>query len=589
MKSPLMQIVLRDKCKNAFQLGIPIFFSLLAALAEGITFAFLMCALASISGNLGFSSPLLAFLIRLHIPVTFFYFIFFAIGSQIIRTLCTLCALYLSTTFTTKFQGAVQNAILKQIFSFHFSFVNRFKTGDLTEYVNIPSNCLKPLFDQIHQILTSGLCCLALISFMFSVSMSLAFCMLGLFTVLWIFYRTLGHWLGHHSQIYSEEQAKFVANVVEQIQGIRSIHYFQRAPFILQKLANEMRRVLCLLKRLQFSSHTFSASFEMLAVSQVALLLFLGWLILPPGSEAISSLLAFIGASYRFATRAQIAVNSFGTMLFYSGQLKRLNHFLKQEDKHYLSQGGKTAVLNQGQVRFEDVSLKYSQTSQESLSHINISLPLEKTIAFVGTSGSGKSSLFDLIAKLYEPSSGIIKINGEDLSQIDLTHWRNSIGIVNQDIFLFHDSIEGNLRFGKPEASEEELRSAARLAGADAFIHQLPEGYKTVIGDRGLRLSGGERQRIAIARALIRSPKILLLDEATSSLDSETERAVQECLDSLQHRMTILIVAHRLSTIMRSDLIYVLDQGQVIEQGTHSDLLANKGKYSMLWSMQTST
>ena len=181
----------------------------------------------------------------------------------------------------------------------------------------------------------------------------------------------------------------------------------------------------------------------------------------------------------------------------------------------------------------------------------------------------------------------MILVDGRDLKSLELIAWCETIGVVSQDVFLFHETIEENLRFGKPEASLEEIVQAAKLAGADRFIQKLPEGYQTLLGDRGLRLSGGERQRIAIARAIVRKPKILILDEATSSLDSETEKAVQECIDSLQHQMTILIVAHRLSTIVNSDLIYVLEEGQIIEKGSHAELLAMNRKYATLWALQT--
>jgi subfamily B ATP-binding cassette protein MsbA len=208
------------------------------------------------------------------------------------------------------------------------------------------------------------------------------------------------------------------------------------------------------------------------------------------------------------------------------------------------------------------------------------------TTALVGPSGAGKSTLVDLIPRFYRPSAGRILIDGLDLERVRRRDLRALIGIVSQDPILFNDTVLANIAYGSPRAGEAEVRDAARVANADAFIEAMPEGYATRIGERGVFLSGGQRQRLAIARAVLRNPAILILDEATSALDSEAESLVQEALERLLAGRTTFVIAHRLSTVRRADRILVLDRGRIVEQGTHDELLARPGLYRRLHALQ---
>jgi ATP-binding cassette subfamily B protein/subfamily B ATP-binding cassette protein MsbA len=207
-------------------------------------------------------------------------------------------------------------------------------------------------------------------------------------------------------------------------------------------------------------------------------------------------------------------------------------------------------------------------------------------VALVGASGSGKSSIINLILGLYQPTAGQILLDGLALQAYDLASWRRMIGVVDQDTLIFSNSIADNIRFGKPTASDAEVIAAAKIANAHSFISESPQGYNTEVGDRGHRLSGGQRQRIAIARAVIHDPALLLFDEATSALDSQSERLIQESLEELRKERTLVIIAHRLSTIVKADEIIVLDSGQIVEQGTHQQLLAKGGRYAAMWQLQ---
>ncbi|HWU85544.1 MAG TPA: ABC transporter ATP-binding protein/permease [Rhodocyclaceae bacterium] len=236
-------------------------------------------------------------------------------------------------------------------------------------------------------------------------------------------------------------------------------------------------------------------------------------------------------------------------------------------------------------VAFDDVHFSYDG-QREILHGVSFEIPAGGSLAVVGHSGSGKSTLARLLYRFYDVGSGAVRINGADIRGLTQASLRAAIGIVPQDTVLFNDTIFYNIQYGRPGASEEEVYAAARAAQLDAFIRRLPDGYRTQVGERGLKLSGGEKQRVAIARALLKNPPILIFDEATSALDSKTEQAIQAQLDLAAKGRTSLIIAHRLSTVMKADRILVLDQGQVVEQGSHRELLDAGGVYAQMWALQ---
>ena len=234
-------------------------------------------------------------------------------------------------------------------------------------------------------------------------------------------------------------------------------------------------------------------------------------------------------------------------------------------------------------IAFEDVSFRYHD-DQAVLDRVSTTFECGRTTAIVGPSGSGKSTMVDLIIRLFEPLSGRITADGINLRTYDLSTWLNAIGFVSQDTFIFHGTIGENIAFSRPDATFEEVMAAAELANAHGFIESLAEGYDTIVGDRGVKLSGGQRQRIAIARAILRDPQILILDEATSALDTVSERQVQKAIERVSQNRTVIVVAHRLSTIRNADKIVVLDKGQVVEEGTHGELMDREGLYWQLYS-----
>ncbi|NLY79477.1 MAG: ABC transporter ATP-binding protein [Lysinibacillus sp.] len=304
------------------------------------------------------------------------------------------------------------------------------------------------------------------------------------------------------------------------------------------------------------------------------------------GNLTVGTMAAFIGYIERLYAPLRRLMNSSTTLTQSIASMDRMFSLMDEEYDVQDKPNAKALPPVVGKVEFENVEFKYEEEGNTILKNVNFTIYPGETAAFVGMSGGGKSTIVSLIPRFYDVTSGAVKIDGNDVRDVNIQSLRSQIGIVLQDNILFSDSVKKNILMGKPDATDEEVIAAAKAANAHDFIMELPDGYDTKVGERGVKLSGGQKQRIAIARVFLKNPPILVLDEATSALDLESEALIQDSLDRLASDRTTIIIAHRLSTITHADKIYVIDHGEVVEEGTHESLMEKKGAYYDLFQIQ---
>ena len=372
----------------------------------------------------------------------------------------------------------------------------------------------------------------------------------------------------------------------EALSGIKIIKAFNATEYIKEKFHNENINYSNLGRKMAYRQQLASPVSEFLGVTMVAIIvLYGGSLVMTNQSElGAAEFIAYIAIFSQLMRPAKAITESFSTI--HSGIAAGERVLELMDEKPAITDVPNGVVLKtfQDSIRLENISFSYP--GRPVLKSVDLVIPKGKTVALVGPSGGGKSTLMDLIPRFIEAQDGKITIDGHDLRKVNTDSLRSLIGVVNQESILFNDTIRNNISFGYPEASMEEIVAAAKIANAHDFIVDTENGYDTNIGDRGMKLSGGQKQRICIARAVLKNPPIMLLDEATSALDTESEKLVQDALNKLMENRTSLVIAHRLSTIQNADLIVVLENGQIIEQGTHFELLFQEGLYNKFIEMQ---
>jgi ATP-binding cassette subfamily B multidrug efflux pump len=316
------------------------------------------------------------------------------------------------------------------------------------------------------------------------------------------------------------------------------------------------------------------------------LILYFGGLMVMSGELTIGTVIAFNAYILMMAEPAQALtglVNAGGEA---AAGAQRVFEVLDTEPVIQSKKDALALSTLKGEVEFKNVSLKYQDEKVASLSDLNLKVEQNRIVALIGPTGSGKTSLVNLIPRFYDVTDGVVLVDGHDVRDVELTSLRRQIGIVLQTSLLFSDTIKANIAYGRPEATDEEVFAAAKAAQAHEFITGFTQGYETIVGERGVTLSGGQRQRVAIARALLMDPRILILDDSLSSVDTQTEKLIQAALDTLMEGRTTFVIAHRLSTVRRADMILVMDKGQIVERGTHIDLLKRGGLYKEIHDLQ---
>ena len=478
----------------------------------------------------------------------------------------------------------MREKIFRNLLDLPLSFFYRKKVGDLLAVQFTSANNCGFVFEHAMLITNAVFFCILYLILNLMVSVSLSVLVLCLTSISWIF---LLPWF-RRAYAQGEKESQGVENVssylLDVFSGIKTVKVFGNLEHHIENYtmrASEYRRVSVRImdNRIVASFFYEPLIFLMMVFCLVVSVKFL--------DIPLFTLTVFLAIFLQVLPKLKLIGNYWLIVSEFAPHLARVLEYTEGECQEFLPEGTISFGSLKKGVRFENVSFGYPDAQGDALSGINASIEKDATTAIVGSSGSGKTTFVNLFLRLHDPAQGIILVDDVDLRQLSAKEWRSRIGVVEQDPYLFNDTIHNNIRYGNLSVDEAQVQKAAEIAYAHEFIIGLPEGYGTIIGNRGFKLSGGQKQRLALARVLVRSPRILVLDEATSSLDSGFERLIQDAVGNLGGRMTILIVAHRLSTIRDADKILVLEGGRIVEEGDHPALMRMQGLYKKFVELQS--
>ncbi|HKC80082.1 MAG TPA: ABC transporter ATP-binding protein [Gemmatimonadaceae bacterium] len=481
----------------------------------------------------------------------------------------------------------LRNSVYRHLAHLPLGYFTQMKAGQiLSRVINDTFETRLILTQIVTQSLQSASLVLVYIAILFSISWKLSLIALVILPVLGLSLQPMLKKLRRGNLRRGNVHGEMTSVLQETISGIRLVKASGAESYEEARFAdgsNKYARSSLKLTRLALLAPPIT---EIIGTLIAVLILWIGaWQVLKGGAMTGATLLAFLTLVLRLLQPLKQLSQMRTTAQSSLASAERLFEILDSPAEFQLDRGTRDKAVFDRDLRFEHVDFSYGDAPV--LKGVDLTARKGEVVALVGPSGSGKSTLVDLIPRFYEPARGRIVIDGVDTREIKLPALRSLTGIVSQETVLFHDSVRNNIAYGAPgKYTEQQIEAAARAANAHDFIMELPRGYDTLLGERGTRLSGGQRQRLAIARALLSDPPILILDEATSALDTESERLVQEAIDRLLRGRTVFVIAHRLSTIARADQILVLDRGEIVEQGSHAELLARRGAYYRLYSLQ---
>ena len=509
------------------------------------------------------------------------------IGTLLIKSVSTYIQVFLLNSVAQNVIADTQIKLFKKIINADLAWLHKIHSAKIISNFLYDVTLLQ---DSVSSSLANGvkdfLTLICLVGVMYYQDWVLATIAIIAFPLVGLLSRQLGKRIKKASTETQEETGIMASILSENLDGTRIVKAYQQEDREIKKLSESVyRRMNKLLKAINTRGAT-SPFAEFLAGFGIAGTLYYAGLRGLQGELPLNEFVSFLGAMMLAfqPLRRLAAVNT----TLQEGFAAAIRVFDLLDQKSLINEEINAQELNNpnSDILFDNVTLSYDGQKNSALKNISLKIPNGKITALVGPSGSGKSSILNLIPRFYDPKSGAILIGNQNIRHLTMQSLRSKIALVNQEPILFDMSIKDNILYGNPNASDQEIESASKSSASDEFITKLPEGYNTIVGEDGYSLSGGQKQRISLARAFLKDAPILLLDEATSSLDTESEHLVQEAINTLMKNRTTLIIAHRLSTIINSDNIIVIDNGEVVESGTHSELIKNNGMYKKLYERE---
>ena len=498
---------------------------------------------------------------------------------------------YLASFFITYLRNGVlkdlRNNLYKKIVNQPIAFFSDQRKGDImSRMIGDVNEVQNSMLSALESFIREPLTIIFSILVMLGISVKLT-----LFTFIFIpiaaaVISKIGKSLKKNSIAVQQEQGRFLSLIEETIGGLRVIKAFNAESIFSKRFADSSQTFNRLSNKVMNRQNLGSPMSEFLGILMIAVLLWFGGsLVLVDKTLEGTQFIAFMGLAYNILTPAKAISRASYDMRRGNAAAERILEILDYDNP--IKERENPVVIKDFTTAITLNNVTFAYAEQPVLTNFSLEVSKGKTVALVGQSGSGKSTIANLITRFYDVNQGAILIDGVDVKDMQTASLRKLIGVVSQDSILFNDTIKNNLLIGKPDATDEELITAAKIANAYEFINDLPEGFDTNIGDAGSKLSGGQKQRLSIARAVLKNPPIMVLDEATSALDTESERLVQNALENMMKHRTSIVIAHRLSTIQNADLIVVMQKGRIVEQGTHSELIQKNGMYKRLVEMQT--
>lgn len=498
---------------------------------------------------------------------------------------------YLASFFITYLRNGVlkdlRNNLYKKIVNQPIAFFSDQRKGDImSRMIGDVNEVQNSMLSALESFIREPLTIIFSILVMLGISVKLT-----LFTFIFIpiaaaVISKIGKSLKKNSIAVQQEQGRFLSLIEETIGGLRVIKAFNAESIFSKRFSDSSQTFNRLSNKVMNRQNLGSPMSEFLGILMIAVLLWFGGsLVLVDKTLEGTQFIAFMGLAYNILTPAKAISKASYDMRRGNAAAERILEILDYENP--IKERENPVVIKDFTTAITLNNVTFAYAEQPVLTNFSLEVPKGKTVALVGQSGSGKSTIANLITRFYDVNEGAILIDGVDVKDMQTASLRKLIGVVSQDSILFNDTIKNNLLIGKPDATDEELVTAAKIANAYEFIKDLPEGFDTNIGDAGSKLSGGQKQRLSIARAVLKNPPIMVLDEATSALDTESERLVQNALENMMKHRTSIVIAHRLSTIQNADLIVVMQKGRIVEQGTHTELIQKNGMYKRLVEMQT--